>query len=166
MRVTLKSIMLASVFSLIALVSFGQTATVIKGKVTDASGEAVIGANIYLKGTTIGTVADLEGNFALTTNAEGEYTLVISFVGMLQYETDVTLSGSEIDLGNVEMESDAVGLAEVSVFANIAIDRKTPVPVSNIMPEMIETKLGMQEYPEILKSGIKTSSISFMQKVL
>lgn len=152
MRVTLKTIMLASVFSLIALLSFGQTATVIKGKVADSSGEAVIGANVYLKGTTIGTVADLEGNFALNTSVKGNYTLVISFVGMLQFEREVTLSGSEIDLGDLEMESDAVGLAEVSVFANIAIDRKTPVPVSNILPEMIEMKLGMQEYPEILKS--------------
>ncbi len=152
MRVTLKSIIVASVFSLIALVSYGQSATVIKGKVTDNLGESVIGANIYLKGTTIGTVADLEGNFALETNASGDYTLVVSFVGMLQYETEVSLSGSEIDLGDIVMESDAVGLAEVSVFANIAIDRKTPVPVSNIMPEMIETRLGTQEYPEILKS--------------
>ena len=152
MRVTLKSFIVASVFSLIALVSYGQTATVIKGKVTDTSGEAVIGANIYLKGTTVGTVANLTGNFSLTANVTGDYTLVISFVGMLQYEQEITLSGSEIDLGLVQLESDAVGLAEVSVFANIAIDRKTPVPVSNIMPEMIETKLGMQEYPEILKS--------------
>lgn len=152
MRVTLKSIIVASVFSLFALVSYGQTATVIKGKVTDNNGESVIGANIYLKGTTIGTVADLEGSFALETNASGDFTLVVSFVGMLQYETEVSLSGSEIDLGEIVMESDAVGLAEVSVFANIAIDRKTPVPVSNIMPEMIETRLGTQEYPEILKS--------------
>jgi len=152
MRVTLKTIIVASLFSFVALLSYGQTATVIKGKVTDTAGESVIGANIYLKGTTIGTVADLEGNFALSTSVEGDFILVVSFVGMLQFEREVSLSGSELDLGVIELESDAVGLAEVSVFANIAVDRKTPVPVSNIMPEMIETKLGMQEYPEILKS--------------
>ena len=152
MRVTLKTIIVASLFSFIALLAYGQTATVIKGKVTDTSGESVIGANIYLKGTTIGTVADLEGDFTLKTNVSGDFILVVSFVGMLQFEREVTLSGSEIDMGVVELESDAVGLAEVSVFANIAVDRKTPVPVSNILPEMIETRLGTQEYPEILKS--------------
>ena len=95
MRVTFKTIIVASLFSFIALLSYGQTATVIKGKVTDKSGEAVIGANIYLQGTTIGTVADLEGNFVLKTNVTGDFTLVVSFVGMLQFEREVTLSGSE-----------------------------------------------------------------------
>ncbi|MCA1757179.1 MAG: TonB-dependent receptor [Bacteroidales bacterium] len=152
MRSFIKSFIAVWVFSLIALVSYGQTATTIRGKVVDTSGESVIGANIYLKGTTVGTVADLEGNFVLRTQSTGEQILVVSFVGMLQYETPVTLRGGDMDLGQVEMKSDAVGLAEVSVFANIALDRKTPVPVSNILPEMIETRLGMQEYPEILKS--------------
>ncbi len=71
---------------------------------------------------------------------------------MIQLEKPLRLAGGEIDLGVVKMESDAVGLAEVKVFANIAIERKTPVPISNIKPEQIETRLGMQEYPEILKS--------------
>jgi len=131
---------------------FGQQATEIKGKVVDSGGESIVGANIYLEGTTIGTVADLEGNFTLTTRSQGTRTLVISFVGMLTVEREVELTGSDIDLGTIVMESDAIGLAEVSVFANIAIDRKTPVPVANIKPAYIEERLGMQEFPEILKS--------------
>ncbi len=148
----MKTFVVACFFSALGLTAFGQATTTIKGKVTDSSGEPVIGANVYLKGTTVGTVADLEGNFVMKTQAQGEQTLVISFVGMLTQEKVVNLQGNELDIGNLELESDAVGLAEVAVFANIAIDRKTPVPVSNIMPEMIETRLGMQEYPEILKS--------------
>jgi len=131
---------------------FGQQTTEISGKVVDAKGESIVGANIYLDGTTIGTVADLEGNFTLKTSLRGSYTLVVSFVGMLQVERQVELTGSDIDIGTIAMESDAIGLAEVSVFANIAIDRKTPVPVANIKPAFIEERLGMQEFPEILKS--------------
>ncbi len=131
---------------------FGQQATEIKGKIIDTSGESIVGANIYLAGTTIGTVTDLEGNFTLRTQSRGNYNLIVSFVGMLQIERPVDLSGAEIDLGTIVMESDAVGLAEVSVFSSIAIDRKTPVPVANIKPAYIEERLGMQEFPEILKS--------------
>ena len=136
----------------ISLLMFGQSATVIKGKILDSSGETVVGANVYLKGTSIGTTSDLEGKFSLSTDEKGDGILILSFIGMIQQEQVLNLNGSEINLGDVKMESDAVGLAEVTVFANIAVERKTPVPISNIKPEQIEMKLGMQEYPEILKS--------------
>lgn len=152
MRITIKSILTTGVFLLAGLLSYGQITSTVRGRIIDVAGEPVIGANVYLKGSTVGTVADLEGYFKLQTQIQGERTLVVSFVGMLPEEIPVNLNGREIDLGTIELESDAVGLAEVAVFANIAIDRKTPVPVSNIMSEMIETRLGMQEYPEILKS--------------
>jgi len=148
----LRHIFTMLLFLLISVVMFGQGSTVIKGKIIDSSGETVIGANVYLKGTSLGTISDLEGKFSISCGERGAQILVVSFVGMIQLETPVNLSGSEIDLGEVKMESDAVGLAEVIVFANIAVERKTPVPISNIKPEMIETRLGMQEFPEILKS--------------
>ncbi len=133
-------------------VVYGQGSTVLKGKIVDASGEPVVGANVYVKGTTVGTVSNYQGNFTLKTELTGEKTIVISSVGMITIEKEFELTGGEMDLETVIMESDAIGLTEVSVFANIAIDRKTPVPVANIQPEMIETQLGMQEFPEILKS--------------
>ncbi|MEA1885827.1 MAG: TonB-dependent receptor [Bacteroidota bacterium] len=149
-----KRILLMSLLAIFVCATnvFGQQTTEITGKIIDSQGESIVGANVYLEGTTIGTVADLKGNFTLTTKARGSYTLIISFVGMIQVERQVELTGSDIDLGTIVMESDAVGLAEVSVFANIAIDRKTPVPVANIKPAYIEERLGMQEFPEILKS--------------
>ncbi|HEN20952.1 MAG TPA: TonB-dependent receptor, partial [Desulfobacteraceae bacterium] len=148
-RILLMSLLAIFVY---ATNAFGQQSTVIKGKIVDPNGESIVGANVYLEGTTIGTVADLQGNFTLRTQTRGSHNLIISFVGMLQLERPVELSGSDIDMGTIVMQSDAVGLAEVSVFANIAIDRKTPVPVANIKPAFIQERLGMQEFPEILKS--------------
>lgn len=51
----------------------------VKGKVTDASGEPIIGATILEKGTTNGVTTDLDGLFSLTTQKNAE--LEISFVG-------------------------------------------------------------------------------------
>ena len=51
----------------------------VRGTVTDANGEPIIGAGILLQGTTTGVVTDYDGNFSLQTPGDG--TLVISYVG-------------------------------------------------------------------------------------
>ena len=58
--------------------AFAQALTV-KGIVKDGTGEAVIGANIVVKGTTNGTITDFDGNFTLNAN-KGDI-IVISFIG-------------------------------------------------------------------------------------
>jgi TonB-linked SusC/RagA family outer membrane protein len=55
----------------------------ISGKITTADGEALVGASVVVKGTTIGTVTDIDGKFKLDA-PDGNGTLVISYVG---YET-------------------------------------------------------------------------------
>ena len=65
-----------------------QAATV-KGLVVDANGEPIIGASVLLKGTTNGTITDIDGNFTLQGVKAG--TLVISYIG---YKTqEVVVSG-------------------------------------------------------------------------
>ena len=66
-----------------------QAATV-KGLVVDANGEPIIGASVLLKGTTNGTITDIDGNFTLQGVKAG--TLVISYIG---YKTqEVVVSGN------------------------------------------------------------------------
>ena len=62
--------------------------TQVRGTVVDEAGEPVIGATIQIKGTTQGTVTDIDGNFSLSAPANG--TLVISFVGMITQEVAVS----------------------------------------------------------------------------
>jgi len=56
----------------------------IKGTITDANGEALIGANVKVVGTTIGTVTNVDGNFTLSVPQEG--TLEFSYIGYLTQE--------------------------------------------------------------------------------
>ncbi len=77
----------------------------ITGKITDeANGEALIGASVLAKGTTVGTVTDVDGNFSFDVPA-GATALVVSFVGYSPKEIAmvagqnsyaVTLSGSNL----------------------------------------------------------------------
>ena len=55
-------------------------------------------------------------------------------------------------MGVINLEVDAVALADVTITSSIAVARKTPVAVSTIEPVFIQERLGTQEFPEILKS--------------
>ena len=77
-------------FLLIGLSSltFGQTT--INGTVTDAAGQALIGANVLIKGTSVGTVTDIDGSFSLSSSRGLPMTLVVSYTGYTSEEITVT----------------------------------------------------------------------------
>ena len=82
----------------------------VKGVVKDGSGEAVIGANVVIKGTTTGSITDFDGNFVLD-NVPDNAVLQISYIG---YRTlDVPVSGKSSL--NIKLEEDSEKLEEVVV---------------------------------------------------
>ncbi|MFV0290178.1 MAG: carboxypeptidase-like regulatory domain-containing protein, partial [Mangrovibacterium sp.] len=80
----------------------------ISGKVLDAQGVAIPGATIVVKGTTTGTLTDVDGNFTLQ-NVSEDAIIQISFVGMKTSEVKVTGQKSI----KVALETEALGLDEV-----------------------------------------------------
>ncbi|WP_044214011.1 SusC/RagA family TonB-linked outer membrane protein, partial [Saccharicrinis fermentans] len=81
------------------------------GLVTDADdGSPLVGVNVVEKGTTNGTITDINGKFSLTTRGE-KATLVFSFIG---YVTQETLLGDQANI-NVVMKADMADLGEVVV---------------------------------------------------
>jgi len=86
-----------------------QSNQVVKGKVTDEAGAAVIGANVAQKGTTIGTATDENGNFTLSV--PGNATLVISYLGYVTKEIKVN---NQSNL-TIQLLEDTQGLGEVVV---------------------------------------------------
>ena len=63
---------------------------IITGVILDKTGETVIGASVLVKGTTNGTITDVDGNFTLN-NVQENAVLQVSFVG---YKTqDIALKG-------------------------------------------------------------------------
>jgi len=85
----------------------------ITGTVTSAEDDAPIpGVSIAVKGTTLGTVSDIDGNFSLQVPEDAQ-TLIFSFVGMATQE--VSIEG--VNNVNVVMESETIGMEEVIVVA-------------------------------------------------
>lgn len=154
MKQTLRfGVMVITFFVMVSFSAIAQTGTV-SGKVLDEdNGEPLIGANVRIKGTTKGSVADVGGNFKIGDVAVGSQTVVVSFIGFGEKEVEVTVNeGQNTDIGTVQMKSSAIGLAEVQVIASVAVDRKTPVAVSTIKESFIAEKASNQEFPELLKS--------------
>ncbi|WP_306572461.1 carboxypeptidase-like regulatory domain-containing protein [Segatella buccae] len=76
-----------------ATTAWAQTTTparadVVKGRVLDAGGEALIGAQICWKGTKIMTVTDINGEFSIRRDAASP-VLVVSYIGYKSKETKV-----------------------------------------------------------------------------
>lgn len=80
----------------------------ISGKVTDEQGESLPGVTVLIKGTTNGTVTNMDGNYFIS-NLPSDATLQFSFVGMLTQEITVETQ-TEI---NVTLAVDAIGIEEV-----------------------------------------------------
>lgn len=138
-------------FLIVSIITYAQGQ--VHGIIVDKdSKESLIGATILLKGTTKGSVTDADGGFTMNL-PKGKNTLKISFIGYIDKEIQVEVDNKPVDLSTIELESDAIGINEIRILANIAIDRKTPIAVTNIQPIQIEEKLGTQEFPEILKSS-------------
>lgn len=82
----------------------------VKGTIIDAKGEPLTGATVMVKGSTLGTVTDIDGNFSL--NVPDKAILVVSYVGFNPKEVTV---GSKSSI-NITMSEDANMLNELVVI--------------------------------------------------
>ena len=81
----------------------------ITGNITDESGESIIGANILIKGTTIGVITDFEGNFSLMVPPGA--VLQVSYIGYLAREIAV----NNQTVIKIQLREDTQALEEVVV---------------------------------------------------
>ncbi len=87
------------------------------GKVTDSfSGETLAGVNVLIKGTTTGTITDIEGAYSLSL-PDGS-TLIFSFVGFLSQEIVLTSSQTTVD---ISLEEDVANLEEIVVTVLLSV---------------------------------------------
>nr|GFC69111.1 hypothetical protein [Tanacetum cinerariifolium] len=88
-----------------------QATQTVSGRVNGTDGTGIPGVNVIVKGTNVGTVTDVSGNYSVAA-APGS-TLVFSFVGFLTQEVPV---GREATIGTVTLSSDTKSLDEVKVI--------------------------------------------------
>ena len=109
MREKLQSLLLVGF--LLASVQFSFAQFTASGKIVDTQGEPLIGATVLVKGTTIGTVTDIDGNYTLQVPNDAAI-LVLSYTGFTNQEIAVTSANPNVD---ATMEVSAEQLTEVVV---------------------------------------------------
>ena len=92
-----------------AIVNEVLQSSVVKGVVKDSNGEPLLGVNVLVKGTTIGAVTDIDGNFSF--EAPAGCTLVISYIGFESQEVKVKGNAPL----NIILKEDSEALDEVVV---------------------------------------------------
>ncbi|TRX60013.1 TonB-dependent receptor [Fulvivirga sp. M361] len=133
---------------------------VITGKVIDENGQALPGVNILVKGTTIGTVADIEGNYTLAV-PETAKILLFSFVG---YTTEtVEINGRSVI--DIAIFPDITTLTEVVVVAYGETDKSELIgSVATIESKTID-KLPITTFEEALAGQVAGVNVRFNTSV-
>ena len=110
------------ILALMVLCSTGALAqNKVSGTVVDANGEAVIGASVVVKGTSTGTVTDLDGNFTIPS-VPSNGSLVVSFVG---YATQTVAVGGRSSI-TITLQEDRQLLDDV-VVVGYGVQKKSDV---------------------------------------
>nr|WP_320059037.1 TonB-dependent receptor [uncultured Bacteroides sp.] len=104
------------VFLITSISAFAQSS--ISGKVKDEKGETLVGVNVLVKGTTIGTITDMDGSFEIKA-ASGK-TLTFTYIGYIPQEVKVTNQSSM----TVILKEDNKTLDEVVVIGYGSMTRK------------------------------------------
>ena len=79
-----------------ANVAISQQSRTVTGVVTDIKGEPLLGVNVIVKGTTNGTITDLDGKFSL--EVEPNSILVVSYIGYVSQQIPVTGNSVKVTL--------------------------------------------------------------------
>ncbi|MBR1878130.1 MAG: TonB-dependent receptor [Paludibacteraceae bacterium] len=111
---------IVNILALLAI-SLGTFAAQVTGKVLDfGTKQAIDFANVSVVSATdstkliTGTITDATGSFTLEL-ADGQYTIIVSFMGYSEAKRTATVAGKSVNLGRIQLKEDSQTLSEVEV---------------------------------------------------
>lgn len=146
---------LTLIIAIFSLSIFVHGQTKISGKIIDENKEPLIGASLFIKGTTIGTVTDIDGEFILSSETPTPWVLEASYIG---YEPKTLNLSSGIEDIEIILSNDPYQLNEVVVSANKRLEsaQSVPMSISTLTPVALK-RAGRQNFRDFA-SGIPNLS--------
>lgn len=129
----------------------------ISGQVSDENGDPIIGANVIVKGSSIGGITDIDGNFTFSA-PDGNGVLTVSYIGYV--EQNIPIEGKHTF--NIILKEDNETLEEV-VVVGYGVQKKSVVTgaISSIKAEdMISSVTNVQQALQGKTSGVQVISVS------
>ena len=102
----------------------------IHGKIVDENNQPVIGANIILKGTVLGSTTNTEGMFTISNVPLGDFTLAIYYLGYKELDLEVSVEEAAYDLGTIRLTPTVIDSDPIVVTASKYEQRTQDVSVS------------------------------------
>jgi len=127
---------------------FAQTGDV-AGTVSSRAGDAIIGANVVIEGTTLGAATDADGGFIISGVPVGTQNVVVSMIGYERYVTAVTVVENRRLSIEVALTSTTIALSDVVIKGNIAKARETPVAFTDVGEDHIRKSFNVQDVPHL-----------------
>jgi hypothetical protein len=134
------------IFFFIISTSFAQVGT-IKGVIKDEkNGDAIIGGNIVIEGTSIGAATDVDGNFIIQKVKAGKYNLVITY---LSYVTktipNIEVYPDQTTIVNASIKEEATQLEAVTISAGRVTDTDVSVVTELKKADLIAVGISSQQ---------------------
>jgi hypothetical protein len=129
----------------------------IAGRVTSFSDQEPLGyVSVKIKQLEMGAYTKENGNYIIYDVPVGEYTVEFTLVGLRKLEKEIEVLANETAVLNAKMRKEAVATEGISVSANRAKKRETPIAFTNIKQEEIADKYTTEDMPQLLEdvSGI------------
>ncbi len=159
----MRSILTLSVFLLFGLSMLAQNGT-IRGFVYEKdSGEPIIFTNVYLKGTTMGAATDVNGFYQISKVPEGQYTLLVTYLGYDSLSVNIDLGPGELITKTLYLTTAAFTTDIVFVNAEKQdAQTKVEISVEKITPKQIQSlpsqggEADLAQYLQVLPGVIFT----------
>ena len=153
--------------------AFAQQKT-IKGTVVDATGEPLIGVNVSVKGTTIGIITDIDGNYTLEVPSKS--TIVFSYIG---YQTQEVAVSNQSTI-NVTLKEDTQKLEEVVVVgygtqkkvtvtgsvASVSGEELKASPTTNLTNGMVGRMPGVIGFRQLMNRVVAVPQFVYVVQIL
>ena len=135
------------------LIILGQNGT-IEGRVTDAEGNGLPGANITIEALALGSAADMNGDFTIDGVSDGTHAVRAQFIGYISVTRSVTVSDGQMASVNFQLEGTSLSMANILVTGSRSAGRtamKSPTPIDGF-DDITLRRQGNGDLTETLKA--------------
>lgn len=144
---------------LIVTISSAMAQKSVTGKVIAEDGSPLPGVTVFVKGTTVGAITNIDGVYTLNNIPSDATSLMFSFIGMKTQEIEI---GSQATI-NVTMQADVIGLEEVVAIGYGTVKKKDLTgAVTQIDAEKLETE-ATSNMTSVLRGSIPGLNVNFTQ---
>lgn len=148
--------------------AYSQSGKLIGTVVDKDFGDALIGANVFIEGTTIGAATDIEGRYSISNVPVGTYSITFSMVGFTkQVVKDVVVSANGVTKIDIALGTEAIETEEVVITAKavkdseagLLIKRQKSISVSDAISAEQISRSGSGDAAEAVKQIVGASVV-------